>query len=347
MIERPRIRPPRAAGLRQSTSGLVYVEVIGAIIPVFVFFFGLLQLALLYTAKLIVAHAASRAARSAVVVLEDSPIHYGCTARGEITYRDLSGSGESGTEVFLQEVADLLDVDLPIQEVRNMLSSEAGPRLAAIQRAAYMPLATLAPNPGKLLSTFGIQSDTLNDSSNLTQFLVGLLLYNRAAAMVTLRKPDGSVANQVDPTENITLRVTYLYMCTMPFASTFMCGSLMEMSGLDRLDDYARGYYESVSKNGKDGAEEVKDQLPKDLQSVADDVGDLARDLQYAAAPELLLPFMFSRAHFKLVSAEATLPNQGADYYEKMPKECPQPDEQEDTAQSGLPDPGGLPDFSL
>ncbi|HET8763152.1 MAG TPA: hypothetical protein VFM12_07025, partial [Gemmatimonadales bacterium] len=54
--------------------------------------------------------------------------------------------------------------------------------------------------------------------------------------------------------------------------------------------------------------------------------GGLSRELQYAASPELLLPFLFGRAHFKLVSAESTLPNQGALYYERTP--CRDPNDE-------------------
>lgn len=53
-----------------------------------IFFFGLLQPALLYTARLVVRNAAQRAVRSAVVVLEDDPAtfdqtpHPACGTRG-------------------------------------------------------------------------------------------------------------------------------------------------------------------------------------------------------------------------------------------------------------------------
>jgi hypothetical protein len=137
--------------------------------------------------------------------------------------------------------------------------------------------------------------------------------------MVTLRKPDGSVANCVGPTDDVTVRVTYLYTCTIPIVSTFRCDSLMELSGLDQLEDAAQNYYEGLGRDGIQGARAAADDLQGDLQRVSDNVGSLSRDLQYAASPELILPFLFSRAHFKLLSAESTLPNQGANYYAREP----------------------------
>jgi hypothetical protein len=316
-----RTRSPRLRRLRSNRySGVIYVEVLVAIIPVLVFFFGLLQLALLYTSRLVVRHAAQRAVRSAVVVLEDDPKRFDDAGQGEISYHEANSSSGGSTQEFLQGVGDLLGVELPISDVQRMLSSEAGPRLAAIQRAAYMPLSTLAPSPAALLETFGLDSSGLGAAdSNLAQFLVGLLLYNRAAAMVTLRKPDGSVATCVGPTEDVTVRVTYLYFCTMPIAASIMCDSLMELSGLDQLDDAVKRGYEAASSGGLEGVKQAKEGLQADLQRVSDTVGGLSRELQYAASPELLLPFLFSRAHFKLVSAEATLPNQGALYYDRKP----------------------------
>jgi hypothetical protein len=336
-----RLRSHRLRRLRgkRSSSGAIFVEVLVAIIPVLVFFFGLLQLGLLYTARLIVRHAAQRAVRSAVVVLEDDPARFDDTPQGEVTYHDNSSTSAGSTEQFLQGLADVLKVQLPLDDVRRMTTSEAGPRLAAIQRAAYMPLATLAPNPSTLLGVFGLSQDLGQGNSNLSQFVVGLLLYNRAAAMVTLRKPDGSVANCVGPTEDVTVRVTYLYFCTMPIAASIMCDSLMNLSGLDQLDDAAKNAYETASGGGLQGAREAKDGLTRDLQQISDRVGGLSRELQYAASPELLLPFLFSRAHFKLVSAESTLPNQGAHYYDRTP--CRDPNDMANGQAGGNTDASG------
>jgi hypothetical protein len=156
-----------------------------------------------------------------------------------------------------------------------------------------------------------------------------MFLYNRAALMVTVRDAEGVVLggedNRVPSTGNITVRVTYLYYCGMPIVNYFMCDSLMKLSGLDQLDNAVQTYYESVSNQGLDaikngqGTQAIDDaghDLHADLQGIADRVGGLSGELQYSETPELLLPLMFSRAHFKMLSAEATMPNQGACYYD-------------------------------
>jgi hypothetical protein len=58
-------------GLRDDTRGAVYVEFLIAFMPVFVFFLCLLQLALLFSAKLLVEHSATTGARAAAVVFGD------------------------------------------------------------------------------------------------------------------------------------------------------------------------------------------------------------------------------------------------------------------------------------
>lgn len=62
--------------LRDDTRGAVYVEFLIAFLPVFVFFLCLLQLALVFSAKLVVEHAATVSARAAAVVFGDEPGPY-------------------------------------------------------------------------------------------------------------------------------------------------------------------------------------------------------------------------------------------------------------------------------
>ncbi|MDB4944464.1 MAG: hypothetical protein JWP97_3998 [Labilithrix sp.] len=65
-----------AASLVRDTRGAVYVEFLIAFMPVFVFFLCLLQLALLFSARLAVEHAAMTGARAAAVVFGDEPGPY-------------------------------------------------------------------------------------------------------------------------------------------------------------------------------------------------------------------------------------------------------------------------------
>jgi hypothetical protein len=68
---REMIPDPPPTGLRDDTRGAVYVEFLIAFMPVFVFFLCLLQLALLFSAKLLVEHSATEGARAAAVVFGD------------------------------------------------------------------------------------------------------------------------------------------------------------------------------------------------------------------------------------------------------------------------------------
>ena len=87
----------------RSQAGGVYVEFLIAFLPVFFFFLGLVQLAFVQVANLVVKHAATKAVRAAVVVLPDDPQYYGGVAVG----------------------------------------SYSGQRRSDIERAAQIPLATL------------------------------------------------------------------------------------------------------------------------------------------------------------------------------------------------------------
>jgi hypothetical protein len=72
-------------GDRRGTAGAVYVEFLIAFLPVFFFFLGLVQLAFVQVANLVVKHAATKAVRAAVVVLPDDPQYYGGAPVGSFT----------------------------------------------------------------------------------------------------------------------------------------------------------------------------------------------------------------------------------------------------------------------
>jgi Flp pilus assembly protein TadG len=62
--------------LLRDRSGAVYVEFIGAFMPLLTVFLCVAQLADLYATKLVVRHAAHRTARAGIVVFPDDPAHY-------------------------------------------------------------------------------------------------------------------------------------------------------------------------------------------------------------------------------------------------------------------------------
>jgi len=67
-------RQPRA--FRRDARGAVYVEFLVAFFPMLTLFLSVVQLADLYAAKLVVRHAAYRAARAGAVVFPDDPANY-------------------------------------------------------------------------------------------------------------------------------------------------------------------------------------------------------------------------------------------------------------------------------
>jgi hypothetical protein len=74
----------RRAPWQDRDSGAVYVEFLLAVVPVFLSFLAICQLVLLSVAQLVVQHAATRAARTAIVVLEDDPEHHDQAPRGNL-----------------------------------------------------------------------------------------------------------------------------------------------------------------------------------------------------------------------------------------------------------------------
>lgn len=79
------LRDEGSGGLRADQRGAVYVEFLIAFMPVFVFFLCILQLALLYTTKLYVEHAAVQGARAGAVVFGDDPAAYGGSTVNRLT----------------------------------------------------------------------------------------------------------------------------------------------------------------------------------------------------------------------------------------------------------------------
>lgn len=209
--------------------------------------FGLTQLALVVVGKFVVQHAAHRAARAAVVVLDDDPKEY----------------GDDGLE-------------------RNRLSGEDDPRYVAIKRAAAVPLTTLAPSEEAL--NFSKLSDgelplsaTFRDaiSSGLGQALMSVAIYNGVSIVLTLTNE--SETEQFGLKESVKARVDYLFPCRVPFGAQLVCKS----------------YTDLISD------EETKNTLEK---------------VEHPAMQKLLA---LSPFRFLVLSAEETLPNQGADYHGK------------------------------
>lgn len=104
---------PRGRALVQDARGAVYVEFLVAFLPLFIAFECLVQLAGLYTAKLVVRHAASTAVRAAVVVLDDDPQYYGDVEVGKATGKRREDI-ESAAAIPLRAVNSIVDVKVTL-----------------------------------------------------------------------------------------------------------------------------------------------------------------------------------------------------------------------------------------
>lgn len=288
---------------RRRTRGVVSLELALALVPLIVLFLGLLQLALILCARVVVRHAAARAARSAVVVLDDDPERYGRVERGDVSASDAApiSSSAGPLEPALERVgatdtAPLLDQD-----------ASGNARLAAIRAAAYMPLATLAPPTATLSRAFGIAPVGSTGYGHALRFVAGALLYAPAAAAVTLRDgPGGARTHTVASDADVTVRVAYLYHCGLPLADRLLCDALLEPSDLAGLDA------SSLSELARGPAGAVRRLLARRSSGRRPSLDEV---FEHAATPELLLPLALRGSRFRLLTAEATLPNQGACYY--------------------------------
>lgn len=71
--------------LVENRRGAVFIEFLIAFLPVYTFFLCVLQLALLYTVKVVTEHAAVNAARAAAVIIADDPKTYNNEKINEVT----------------------------------------------------------------------------------------------------------------------------------------------------------------------------------------------------------------------------------------------------------------------
>ena len=271
------------------TRGAVYVEFLVAFMPLFVLFLATIQLALLTAAKLVVTHAAWSGARSAVVILEDDPDRFDGASRGSLT--------EGAPEAVPSALDVLAALPLPGMEshgegARHPEASAAagvqcGARMAPIRASAYFPLLALAPD-ARVLE--GAPADDVASSltSELGRRAAAALEYTRAATVVSVHAAPRTeqLAQRVGKKAPVTVRVTYAVYCGVPLARKLVCNSLSELAAADSA---AAGDAESPA-------------------------GVLRRRFSTVESRAAFEQLASSNARFVVFEAEATLPNQGAEY---------------------------------
>ena len=211
--------------LRDDRRGSVYVEFLIVVMPIVMLVLCVAQCALLYTGQLMVESAADRAARGAIVVLDDDPACYGGAPRDTI-----SGSGAGGAMPRL-----LSWLGLPSS------SSVAGQsqRLQDIRDAASMTLLPLAPVIGRPVGPSSIH-EAIADGGTL-QGLDERATYNRGALAVTFPagRKSTSYRTSFGKQDIVTVRVTYLFHCAIPLARDVVCQSLQSARSGPAASDLA------------------------------------------------------------------------------------------------------------
>lgn len=274
----------------RDSRGVVYVEFVVAFMPLLLLFLAVCQLSLLTMGRLVVQHSALCGARSAIVVLEDDPKDYAGAPRGNLEDGDAAPGG-------IDEILRQVGVSLPTGLGRpanpeDRSDEQRGARMVSIRAAATMPLLLLAPNE---TSVTVVGADSLGGSlpSDFVSRLPFSLEYTSLAAAITVHTSPGTeeLASQHVPRDaQITVRVTYLMPCGVPVAAAVMCRTLASL------------------------LEPPKDQPKGAAKATAREQSALARRLRHAGGVSALEELVSPSARFVVLTAETTLPNQGAAY---------------------------------
>jgi len=272
------MKPTVQKALTKNESGSVSLEMLLAALPVLFTFLGVLQLALFQIAQLVVTHAATRAVRAAVVVLNDAPESYASEPRrGDLT--DGAAESRGGLFSWVNGIDD---------KYAKLLSGEkrvSGARMQQIRDAAYHPLAVLAP---PLQSYLGKDANLEAElgSSPWGRITAGLLGYGPGATSVTVHQNGAETPSHVfEPGGSITVRISFLFPCGVPLVSAIACtgGRSLVLSNLG---------------------------LPLEEEHAED--AEKMRSVESPVTRDLLLAL---GGRFTVLSAAATLPNQSARYH--------------------------------
>ncbi len=191
--------------LARDTRGAAYVEFLLAFVPLFVLFLGIVQVALLFSADLVVKHAAYRATRAAVVILDDDPREYRGEARNAI----------DGAPATREEVMHRLSrggVGVGSGEIPRAMRGASPSRRGSIELAAALVLLPLAARERDASVAGAIGSDGLDRAIDDTLSRLNVDFVARPSA-------------RYRPAEPITVRVRYRVACRVPVVRNLVCRS--------------------------------------------------------------------------------------------------------------------------
>jgi hypothetical protein len=280
-----------ATGLTRDSRGIVYVEFVFAFMPLLLMFLAFCQVSMLTMGRLVVQHAALCGARAAIVVLEDDPNDYAKAARGNLTDGEPT---RGGIDAILEKVGVSLPSGLGIgTENEDRSGDQRGARMVSIRAAATMPLLLLAPNETAVTV---VGADSLGGSlpGDFVSRLPFSLEYTSLAAAITVHTTPGTeelAPAVISRDAQVTVRVTYLMPCGVPVVSALMCRTLA-----------------SLLEPPKEAASMAVDPAATPATSA------VARRLSHASGASALKELVSPTARFVVLTAETTLPNQGAAY---------------------------------
>lgn len=299
------------SSLRRDTSGAVYVEFLVAFIPFFIAVLGMIQEALMYSAHLVVQHAAAVAARSAMVVFPDCEYNYGGARMNDVNGGGRWSSG--GTALGTLFGASLGSVGLP-----GFGSASGGARVDAIRFGAGFPLVAASPSLDELMHDRDPRRQSLIDAIGGTnnpavRLALGAFAYNSAALAVTFPQAprDSNFRNRFNARDPITARVSYLFHCGVPIVSAMACDDapqLLTGVPIRQMRDLSRavssGRLTEVQTNLN--TVQVASRRLSDARPGQREFGQAG----LTGASTLLMGF--TGGNFSMIRAEVTLPNQGS-----------------------------------
>lgn len=292
--------------LHKDERGAVYAEFLIAFPIMLLLFLTILQISMMYAAKLSTRSASVRAGRAAVVVIPDDRARYGGEPEYEVN--QIGGSGGSGGVTGA---------------LAQLMTGRGSSRMKHIRMAAAIPLAGFAPSAGSIT-----QEDSLGDTFARSAWdWVAAAGYQIGATSVTFPDAPGSMTFQQNfggnPRQMLTTRVTYFFTCSMPIVTRDpwnLCHGVWDLA----LAAPA-AILEGVVGTIVDGADALRELGFDTYAEWFTDRGDIesgVEEMQFSGNPLFLIPWLAPSTgifgshenRFVILRAESAMPLQGAEY---------------------------------
>lgn len=267
--------------------GAVYVEFLISFFPLFLMFLALCQLALLAAAEAVVRHAAYSAVRSAVVVLEDSPKKFDSARRGNLF---------DGDPARVAGIEDLV-AKLGYGAGKKRIPASKKPGVASNPIVLHFKAGSSAA--GTMEFQAGARMEPVRTAGYMPLITLAprarLAQPGKETVASGLVSPTGA---QLEYAMQYTKAAAAVAIQTSPEASYIALDSIGPNDAVTVKVSYA--YHCSIPIVRALICRSIKQLAKSDVYMVR-----AGRELPNLVSPD---------ARFKLLSATATLPNQGAEY---------------------------------